>query len=525
MNTAKDNGSVYDPGRPTPKGYWLSEFLWICAGADRQVLRRCPTDHAKFAGIGGTILFTALMAWMSGGYALYSVFHNGFVAALFGLFWGLLIFNLDRFIVNTMYSDGKTTISLMELASGAPRIVMAIFLGIVISTPLELKIFEDEIAIQVEEMKKEREAQYVAETNNEVCALEAKIDSITFVNEDIRNKPTVISEVEVHTGNAAIDAIVDKIRDKKSSINDEEAVLRSLKGDCSSLSNQIKQQRKLIEDLSPHDVAAVANVQNEIDRLNRMLASKRRERASHQTVYNNLTSEMRQLQVELANQNKSVREALKKGTDDKFAQIEVNNREIDKIKQERDSLKEVARLSRSVFKEKLDKEFNGFQAKMLAFSKMKDKSSTTRIASIFIMLLFIIIETAPTFFKMMIEDGPYESILNSEKERVDIQCHHTISDLKDEVNTSMKISTQSNKLRILTEAQINADALDQLARAQSEIIQTAIESWKTEQMAKATADPGAFLNVSSSAPITISNSVLSNSDEQNGASSSQSNNA
>ena len=69
----------------------LNEFLWTCAGVNKAVLRQCPSDYAKYAGIGGTILFTALMAMLSGGYALYTVFDNETVATLFGVFWGLLI--------------------------------------------------------------------------------------------------------------------------------------------------------------------------------------------------------------------------------------------------------------------------------------------------------------------------------------------------------------------------------------------------------------------------------------------------
>ena len=119
----------------------LNEFLWTCAGANKKILRQCPTDYAKYAGIGGTILFTALMAMLSGGYALFAVFKNVTTAILFGVFWGTLIFNLDRFMVNTMYSDGKHTISRDELLGGLPRIILAVFLGIIISTPLEIRIF------------------------------------------------------------------------------------------------------------------------------------------------------------------------------------------------------------------------------------------------------------------------------------------------------------------------------------------------------------------------------------------------
>lgn len=106
--------------RTSVKVGWINEFLWTCSGANKAVLRQCPSDYAKYAGIGGTILFTALMAAFSGGYALNFVFKNVYMAMAFGLFWGALIFNLDRFIVNTMYSDGKHTISWGEIKSGLP---------------------------------------------------------------------------------------------------------------------------------------------------------------------------------------------------------------------------------------------------------------------------------------------------------------------------------------------------------------------------------------------------------------------
>ena len=121
---------------------WYNNFLWWCAGVNRDVLRQCPTEWAKYAGMGGTIFSTACMAAVSGGYAISTVFDNAIVAVLFGLFWGfIIIFNLDRLIVNTMYSDGEVTISWLEFKSGLSRIIMALFLGIVISTPLELKIY------------------------------------------------------------------------------------------------------------------------------------------------------------------------------------------------------------------------------------------------------------------------------------------------------------------------------------------------------------------------------------------------
>lgn len=92
---------------------------------------------------------------LSGGYAVYKIFSNEAVAVCFGIFWGLLIFNLDRFMVNTMYSDGTHRITKEELKGGMPRIILAIFLGIVISTPIEMRIFQDQIKVVAQQKRNE----------------------------------------------------------------------------------------------------------------------------------------------------------------------------------------------------------------------------------------------------------------------------------------------------------------------------------------------------------------------------------
>lgn len=135
------------------KNNWFKESMWWCAGADRRLLRMCPGDHSKYVGLGTVIFFTALMAWFSSFIAMKLVFqnetHGNLYAGIFATCWALMIFFLDRFITNTMYSDGKVTISKQELLSGLPRIAIAIFLGIVISAPLELEIFKGEINTEI----------------------------------------------------------------------------------------------------------------------------------------------------------------------------------------------------------------------------------------------------------------------------------------------------------------------------------------------------------------------------------------
>lgn len=178
-------------------GGLINEFLWLCAGVNKKQIRQCPTEYAKYAGQGGLILFTGLMAALSGGYAFYTIFSSARLAFAFGLFWGLLIFNLDRFIVNTMYTDGKHTISGQELKAGLPRIIIAIFLGIVISTPLELKIFEDRIESQIAKDNKKRASDLMNEDVYTLKTLEedkAELATLQSQRRELTDKLDIASE-------------------------------------------------------------------------------------------------------------------------------------------------------------------------------------------------------------------------------------------------------------------------------------------------------------------------------------------
>lgn len=161
----------------------VSSFFIFCSGAVNSVLKRCPTDYIKYQGIGATILFTGIFSALSAGYALYTVFESYVVSTIFAIIWGMMIFNLDRYIVSGMR---KKSNFLKELAMAAPRIILAVFIGIVIATPLELKLFESEINAEIGMMQQETYRQqdellkkrYEADTkviNDEITLLRNKL--------------------------------------------------------------------------------------------------------------------------------------------------------------------------------------------------------------------------------------------------------------------------------------------------------------------------------------------------------------
>ena len=126
-----------------------SNFLWWCAGAHQKLLKEFPSENSKYVGLGGVILATFVLASLSSGYAIYSVFNNWGWTILFALIWGLIIFNFDRFLVSTMRKYGVSKRKQFWMA--VPRILLALVIGITIARPLELKIFEKEVAVKVAE--------------------------------------------------------------------------------------------------------------------------------------------------------------------------------------------------------------------------------------------------------------------------------------------------------------------------------------------------------------------------------------
>jgi hypothetical protein len=155
----------------------LKHFFLICSGADTDILKHCSKgEQNKFVGVGATVFFTAVMAFLAASYALFTVFDNVILALFFGVIWGLLIFNLDRYIVSTIKKTGNIA---SELIQASPRFILAVIIAVVISKPLELKIFEKEINQVLLEQKNEltlnNKAQIAQQFNPKVEALKTEI--------------------------------------------------------------------------------------------------------------------------------------------------------------------------------------------------------------------------------------------------------------------------------------------------------------------------------------------------------------
>lgn len=300
----------------------LKEFFWFCSGANISLLKRCPTDASKYTGMGAAVFFTGLLAALSGGYAFFTVFENAYWALAFGLVWGTIIFNLDRFIVSTMRK--KQGGWFKEIIIASPRMLLAVMLAIVISKPLELRIFSKEIDRKLVVLEEQIYQKEISEIEKRYSAQGMELQTqIADLKQEIATKTITRNELA-----AAARAEAD-----------------GTGGSMRRSAGPIYQLKKADAD----------QAQKELDLL--------------------------------TNQNLPVITAKEQTYS---ALITEKSAELENIKRN---------------------PWNGMAAQLEALRVLGEENSAIRLANIFILLLFIMLECTPIIIKLIAPRGPYDDLL------------------------------------------------------------------------------------------------------------------
>ena len=218
----------------------ISKFLWFCAGADMQLLKHCPqSERIKEEGIGGVVLATGVLAFLSSSYAFYRVFNPGssegtpVVAIIssiaFGLIWSLIIFNLDRFIVSSSgHGDGTEKITLDEFIGAIPRLLMALIIGFTLSKPLEIRVMQSELdaILKTKQMeykygRKDANGQQMTVDEKGVLVKPGAYDSEKIRWDSEKSKLKDVEFKELTDGEEAINAKIKDYREKEDKFTNE----------------------------------------------------------------------------------------------------------------------------------------------------------------------------------------------------------------------------------------------------------------------------------------------------------------
>jgi hypothetical protein len=265
----------------------IRQFLWFCAGIDEQLIRRCPhSERVKAEGIGGVILATSVLAFLSGSYAFYTVFGpkisyaltpeqqatdpmSVLVAVVCGLAWALVIFNLDRFIVtSTGHGDGTEKITWDEMKNGLPRIVMAVFIGICISAPLEIRVFQSEINAKLEELQAKQTEIYDQGSNAGFAMKQSNLDERKKeLREELQKKETKLNGGLLDIKNQRKDLEEEAAGNKGSGTAGRGPAWRDRMANLEKMESELKDEKPRLEQDIATLKAETAQIQTELNQL------------------------------------------------------------------------------------------------------------------------------------------------------------------------------------------------------------------------------------------------------------------
>ena len=134
-------------------GAMLGKLLITIAGAHEEILSGCPTERVKFQSLG----------WADPHHQRHrdrlDVVRPGqraraqpVLALPLALLWGLVIMGIDRWLITSIPPRG----SRRWADRGCPRLLLAILLGSIISTPIVLRIFQPEINNEIAQIDTQR---------------------------------------------------------------------------------------------------------------------------------------------------------------------------------------------------------------------------------------------------------------------------------------------------------------------------------------------------------------------------------
>lgn len=330
----------------------LKQFFLFCSGIDQEILKQCPSDENKYLGIGATVFFTGVLAFFSSAYALFTVFDTWIAALLFGIVWGLMIFNLDRYIVSSMKSKrGFFGNFFMAL----PRLALAVLLALVISKPLELKIFEKEINAEIVVMEQEKYKE------QEDRLSERYTSQLAAYAQDINRLQAEVTEKTTARDAATLAALQEADGSGGSQIRNMGPIYRAKK-------------------------AAADQAQVELD----------------QTLAAN---------TPLITEKEAAREEIK-----------------DKLNTE------ISELERGAF--------GGLAARAEALSRLASQSEAIHWASIFVILLFVAVETAPILVKLISPRSPYDHLLAEHEQQFELTTKEVMTVRQNEVLNRLREHTE-----------------------------------------------------------------------------------
>jgi hypothetical protein len=410
-------------------------LIWL-SGADPDTLSRSPREKRKFSGLGGIVLTTACMAGLSAGFALHTGVRAPLLpAVVIALLWALAIANLDRWLVA---AAGRREKWWQNLATLVPRILLALVIGAVVSTPLVLWIFQQEIQAQLTVTR---------QVERNVYEQKLKTDSRFAVIPDLQVEVTRLQQVAAGSliedlvgKDAAVvrdQAEYDKL-DKRYSEARAAAIAEfdgtdgtGQRGGGPAYKTKLKAAGELRDQ---RDAAKERLDRSKSDALERQKATSSKEQATAQSDLATKESELARLK------------SLKQAEEDRYLIDSGNDR--------------------------------GLLAQLEALSQITDSNATLKTAYLTLLLFITAIEILPVLTKFLLNIGPataYDEILAT-AEKSDVQAARARIDFEREQEQ------HDLKAQAARQEEIRKETAGRETHVQTEIRKRELDRWHSEEL-------------------------------------------
>jgi hypothetical protein len=434
-------------------------MAWL-GGGDQAVLDQVPQERARFVQMAGVLLTTSGIAVVSMIFALRDGVKAPLGAAvILGLLWGVVILNLDRFLVLSM-GDTRHRVRLVLIT--LPRLALAVVLALVISTPIVLRIFASDINQQLFIMQQKASRQQAAleagsGEQQEANRVKAQINT----DQGILNGhlPQTITSPQLQSAQAQVSQLQRQAQsDYQAEVTAREAwqcelVGQNCVGSSGKTGNGPRAQAKYLE--YQQAAKTYTSVQNQ---LNAALAT---EKAAQHSFANDQSTRIQQIKA-------GARQALP-GLQAHYQKLQAD-------------LQAAAASGRNV-----NNKNTGILAQLQALSAASGQSSSLQAARLAVLALFFLIEILPVTVKFLLNMGPlsaYEVVARlKEDELIDAASTHRIESRRmEETRSHVRVRVQADMRT--KEEDLGRHVNQQVADEVTKILDAELQEWSRQVRAQ-----------------------------------------
>ncbi|MGM9511641.1 DUF4407 domain-containing protein [Larkinella sp. GY13] len=432
---------------------WFTRQRIQWGGGLPEILENHPTEIQKYVMFGTIVLLTALLASVSGGYAIYSISGNLFVPFLFGPFWGFIIFNLDRAILISMrkpyipsraetllwtekdINEERRIMRLRALRKEmlrknwsmfAIRLAIALVIGFTISIPIETLIFNNRIHDVWIENKEKETALVTRESLQQFGTLNGERERVNRLAQEKQEK--LYRDPE--------------LTEQKNTKQEQTTAIAELK-------QKIARQTQILR----------ANYFRSVDDLGRVHYKPNEQGRQAQLLRKQYEGQLTQAKRDLQTTNQQIM-----AITTRLAEESLNIR--DQARHEENSLDSLQRKTR--------KEKAGFETYRNEFDRLdlieqiellhtlRDNPSV-RWTSILVTLLFLLIEIAPVTVKFLTPRGLYDEVLEYQEQEQLNRSKYNLHKSTSELNSRLQVDAENAKLYIAAKTDLYEKSLKDMS--------------------------------------------------------------